>query len=82
VLLRTVHSVINRTPRHLLREIVLVDDFSHRSKPKNIKMLYFLDLDDLGAPLAEHLRRFGQLVRLIRAHERLGLIRAKLVGGE
>lgn len=29
-LLRTVHSVINRSPRHLLTEIILVDDNSDR----------------------------------------------------
>ncbi|VDM29412.1 unnamed protein product, partial [Toxocara canis] len=28
VLLRTVHSVIERTPEHLLTEVILVDDFS------------------------------------------------------
>lgn len=31
-LLRTVTSVINRSPRHLLKEIVLVDDYSNRGR--------------------------------------------------
>ncbi len=30
VLLRTVHSVIERTPEHILKEVILVDDFSDK----------------------------------------------------
>nr|CDJ89781.1 Glycosyl transferase and Ricin B lectin domain containing protein [Haemonchus contortus] len=67
-LLRTVHSVVNRTPPHLLKEIILVDDKSNR--------------DELGPPLDEHLKRFGSLVTLIRSTERLGLIRAKIKGAK
>lgn len=35
VLLRTVWSVINRSPKYLVKEILLVDDASNRSMIKN-----------------------------------------------
>ncbi|CAJ0941791.1 unnamed protein product, partial [Mesorhabditis belari] len=65
-LLRTVHSVVNRSPPQLLQEIVLVDDNS--------------SLPELGEKLVKHIERFGDLVKLIRSKERLGLIRAKVRG--
>ena len=44
VLLRTVHSVMNRSPGDLLQEILLVDDFSDKA--------------DLGEKLETYIKRF------------------------
>ena len=41
VLLRGIYSIVNRTPAHLLREILLVDDFSDFRE-------FDLDLDQLS----------------------------------
>ncbi|CAH0560779.1 unnamed protein product [Brassicogethes aeneus] len=68
VLLRTVHSVLNRTPKHILKEILLVDDFSDKEKLKN-------DLDD-------YLEQFNGKVRLIRNTQREGLIRTRSRGAQ
>nr|CAD7447824.1 unnamed protein product [Timema bartmani] len=65
-LLRTAVSVINRSPKHLLQEVILVDDAStkdHCKKP----------LDDY---VAQHLAK----VKVIHLPERSGLIRARLAG--
>ncbi|KAA0703319.1 Polypeptide N-acetylgalactosaminyltransferase 1 [Triplophysa tibetana] len=65
-LLRTVHSVIDRSPRQLLEEIVLVDDASERNFLKR--------------QLEQYVRRLEVPVRVIRMEQRSGLIRARLKG--
>ena len=39
-ILRTVHSVINRSPTSLLKDIILVDDASDHGKHKSQKLSY------------------------------------------
>lgn len=65
VLLRTVHSIINRSPRHLIKEIILVDDFSNKAH--------------LGQQLEDYVRPL-KIVKVVRATKREGLIRARLLG--
>ncbi|XP_062867368.1 polypeptide N-acetylgalactosaminyltransferase 10-like [Trichomycterus rosablanca] len=64
-LLRTVHSVQNRSPPQLLSEIILVDDFSDKAH--------------LKAPLEEYMSRLPK-VRIVRTRKREGLIRTRLLG--
>uniref|UniRef100_A0A182LUG0 Polypeptide N-acetylgalactosaminyltransferase n=1 Tax=Anopheles culicifacies TaxID=139723 RepID=A0A182LUG0_9DIPT len=68
VLMRTVHSVLNRSPKHLLHEIILVDDYS--------------DKEDLKGKLERYIERFDGMVRLIRNSEREGLIRTRSRGAK
>ncbi|XP_050710951.1 polypeptide N-acetylgalactosaminyltransferase 5-like isoform X2 [Eriocheir sinensis] len=65
-LLRTVWSIIQRSPRALLQEILLVDDASER--------------DYLGEELEQHVKTLPVPVRVLRTGERSGLIRARLLG--
>ncbi|XP_065337647.1 polypeptide N-acetylgalactosaminyltransferase 1 isoform X1 [Cloeon dipterum] len=67
-LMRTVHSVLNHSPPHLLKEIVLVDDFSDREELHG-KLEYYL-----------RTRLPADKVKLVRLPERSGLIRARLAG--
>lgn len=65
-LMRTVQSVIDRSPKYLLNEIILVDDASTRHFLEN-------ELDDYVAKLPV-------LTRIIRSQKRIGLIKARLMG--
>ncbi|KAF6027953.1 GALNT1 [Bugula neritina] len=67
-LLRTVHSVIFRSPRHLLKEIVLVDDAS--------------DQEHLKERLDEYVSKLPVPVNIQRIPVRGGLIRARLKGAK
>ncbi|XP_043499793.1 N-acetylgalactosaminyltransferase 7 isoform X2 [Polistes fuscatus] len=66
VLMRTVHSVMNRTPSKFLEEILLVDDYS--------------DKENLKGDLESYIEQWGGKVRLIRNSERQGLIRTRSRG--
>ncbi|KAL3831975.1 hypothetical protein ACJMK2_023663 [Sinanodonta woodiana] len=66
-LLRTVHSVIDKTPPHLLYEIVLVDDYSQS--------------EQLHENIAEYIWNIlPHKIKLVRTPRRLGLIRARMYG--
>ncbi|XP_011500042.1 PREDICTED: putative polypeptide N-acetylgalactosaminyltransferase 9 [Ceratosolen solmsi marchali] len=65
VLLRTVHSVLDRSPNHLIQEIILVDDFS--------------DMPHLKRQLEDYMMNYPK-VKILRASKREGLIRARLLG--
>ncbi|KAJ9590680.1 hypothetical protein L9F63_016196, partial [Diploptera punctata] len=67
-LLRTVHSVINRSPPQFLEEVLLVDDFSNK--------------EHLKGKLEQYITRFDGKVRLIRNKEREGLIRTRSYGAQ
>ncbi|XP_031694556.1 N-acetylgalactosaminyltransferase 7, partial [Anarrhichthys ocellatus] len=65
-LMRTVHSVIKRTPRKYLAEIVMIDDFSNKAHLKE--------------RLEEYIKQWNGLVKLFRNEKREGLIQARSIG--
>ncbi|KAF6085862.1 polypeptide N-acetylgalactosaminyltransferase 11 [Phyllostomus discolor] len=66
-LLRTVHSVLDRTPARLLHEVILVDDDS--------------DFDDLKGQLDEFVQtQLPGKIKVIRNTKREGLIRGRMIG--
>ncbi len=84
--LRTVYSVLNRSPKHLLKEVILVDDQSDIGKAKIKKknsVKYFFFSEEMGQRLDDYCEEhFGELVRILRAPTRLGLIKAKNYGAK
>ena len=66
MLLRTVHSILKRTPPNLLMDIILVNDNSLN--------------EDLHEPLEKYVRLLPAKVKLVRTQKREGLIRARLIG--
>jgi polypeptide N-acetylgalactosaminyltransferase len=66
-LIRTIYSVLNRSPSEFVYEIILVDDYS--------------DKKHLGKKLERFIRKyFPSKVKLLRLKSREGLIRARLTG--
>ncbi|KAF3843836.1 hypothetical protein F7725_002685 [Dissostichus mawsoni] len=66
-LLRTVHSVLERTPTALLHEVILVDDHS--------------ELEELQEELERHVGgELKERVKLVRNQRREGLIRGRMIG--
>lgn len=67
-LLRLTHSVINRAPKELLHEVILVDDYSTKDFLKK-------ELDDYMA------QNFNN-VKVVHATKREGLIRTRILGAK
>lgn len=79
-LVRTIWSVIIRTPKKLLREIILVDDFSDKDYLKQ-PLRDYIDVYLNTYPRHTHGHdEDDELVKLIRLPSRLGLIKARLEG--
>ena len=64
MLLRSLHSIIDRTPPHLLREVILIDDASHYGY--------------MGEPLLTYLSVLSAKIRIFRNLRREGLIRSRV----
>ncbi|XP_053609841.2 putative polypeptide N-acetylgalactosaminyltransferase 9 [Plodia interpunctella] len=62
-LIRTVHSVLNRSPRELIKEIILFDDYS--------------TMKHLKSNLEDYIRKLPKVI-LVRSARREGLIRARM----
>ncbi|XP_008574859.1 PREDICTED: probable polypeptide N-acetylgalactosaminyltransferase 8 [Galeopterus variegatus] len=70
IIQRAVTSVINRTPSQVLKEIILVDDFSSNGE---LKVL-------LDEKIKLHNQKYPGLLRIVRHSERKGLAQARNSG--
>uniref|UniRef100_A0A914H9W3 Glycosyltransferase 2-like domain-containing protein n=1 Tax=Globodera rostochiensis TaxID=31243 RepID=A0A914H9W3_GLORO len=70
VLVRMINSIFNESPAHLLTEVILYDDFTESNL-------------DIGASLKEYAKmskgNWESKIRFMKASERQGLIRAKVL---
>ncbi|XP_060110003.1 probable polypeptide N-acetylgalactosaminyltransferase 8 [Heteronotia binoei] len=70
IILRAITTIINRTPSHLLKEIILVDDCSSH--------------EELKGPLEKKIKRYDVkhpgLLKLVRHQKREGLTQARISG--
>uniref|UniRef100_A0A8C1DY62 UDP-N-acetyl-alpha-D-galactosamine:polypeptide N-acetylgalactosaminyltransferase 18a n=2 Tax=Cyprinus carpio TaxID=7962 RepID=A0A8C1DY62_CYPCA len=70
VILRSVHSAIHRTPSHLLKEIILVDDNSNNAElSENLQR--FVDETNQQQP---------DFIKVVRHNKQEGLIRSRVSG--
>ncbi|XP_071962701.1 N-acetylgalactosaminyltransferase 7-like isoform X2 [Antedon mediterranea] len=69
-LLRTIHSVINRTPPAFLREIILIDDAS------TMEHLHSSLFTEITKP------QYHRLVKLLRNTKRRGIIASRVLGAQ
>ncbi|XP_069172165.1 polypeptide N-acetylgalactosaminyltransferase 11 isoform X2 [Procambarus clarkii] len=64
-LLRTIHSILDRTPSHLLREILLIDDTNN---------------ENYHAEVLDEIAGISKKISVLQTPQREGLIRARVFG--
>lgn len=82
MILRTMHSVLDRAPLKLLEEIILVDDCSDRGKMffiDNSSVLIRFLLDHLQKPLEDYIAQFPK-VKILRSPRRNGVMLSRMWG--